>query len=163
MIAGRGGGVVMLYVFFSFSFLSFFGGLDIYVISYEEEEVFSFLVCFFLLDLLANFSGGFFRSRAARTDVMFRNLLPKEVFTGLFSLLHCLQFDEQCLVPDIYSFFCSGNLLVLVMRGSTNDNDYNACIFFLFIYTITIPTIPRLKRKKSKTAKTRYIQTSFPT
>lgn len=53
---------------------------------------------FCLLDLLANFSGGFFRSRAARTDVMFRNLPSlKEVFTGLFSLLHCLQFDEECL------------------------------------------------------------------
>lgn len=58
---------------------------------------------FFYLISCANLSGGFFRSRAARTDVMFRNLLPKEVFTGLFSLLHCLQFDEECL-PTEYRY-----------------------------------------------------------
>lgn len=50
-----------------------------------------------------NFLGGFFRSRAARTDVMFRNLLPKEVFTKTFLFVY----DEECLptVGSIYSFF----------------------------------------------------------
>lgn len=33
-----------------------------------------------------NFLGGFSRSPAARTDVMFRNLLPKEIFTKTCSL-----------------------------------------------------------------------------
>lgn len=58
---------------FFFLFLSFFRG-----------GLISISVC--LLDSLANeFLGGFFsRSRAARTDVMFRNLLPKEVFTKTF-------------------------------------------------------------------------------
>lgn len=71
MIVGRGGGVVMLYVIFSF-------------LSLGLRSFLSRLVC--LLDSLANeFLGGLFsRSRAARTDVMFPNLLPKEVFTKTF-------------------------------------------------------------------------------
>lgn len=64
---------------------------------------------------------------------MFRNLLLKEVFTKTFPLLHCLQFDEECL-PRIYSFFCSGELLVLVIRGSTNNNEYNARFFFFNLH-----------------------------
>lgn len=53
----------------------------------------SFFFC--LLDSLANeFLGGVsIRSPAARTDVMFRNLLPKEVFTKTFLFVY----DEECL------------------------------------------------------------------
>lgn len=124
MIVGRGGGVVMLYVLFFFLW-----GLRSFL---------SRLVC--LLDSLANeFLGGVFsRSRAARTDVMFRNLLPKEVFTKTFLFVH----DEEFLptVGSIYSFFsfCSGELrivqIVPVMRGSTNDNKYNARLSFFNLY-----------------------------
>lgn len=66
---------------------------------------------------------------------MFRNLLPKEVFlTRLFSLY----MTRNVYLGSIYSFFCSGELLVLVIRGSTNDNEYNArFFFFIFIYTIS--------------------------
>lgn len=56
---GWGCSYAVRFLFF-FLFFPFLGGLDVYVISYEDEEVFSFLVCFFLLDLLANeFLGGF--------------------------------------------------------------------------------------------------------
>lgn len=70
MIIGRGGVVVMLYVFFSLSpFLGIF--------SLGGGGIFAPRLFFFYLTSCANFSGGFFRYPAARTDVMFRNLLPK--------------------------------------------------------------------------------------
>lgn len=92
---------------------------------------------------------------------MFRNLLPKGVFTRTFLFVH----NEECLptVDSIYSLFLfAAGEIVPVMRGSTNDNGYKARIFSqsLFIYTITIPTIPRLKRKKKQDSKS-YIQTSL--
>lgn len=43
----------------------------------------------------------FFRSRAARTDVMFPNLLTKEVFTKTFSL----DMTRNVYLGSIYSFF----------------------------------------------------------
>lgn len=69
---------------------------------------------------------------------MFRNLLPKEVFTKTFLFVH----DEECLptVGSIYSFFlfCSRELrivqIVLVMRGLTNDNGYKARTFLFSLY-----------------------------
>lgn len=77
-----------------------FFSLSIAIFYWEEEEGFSLLGFFFDLDLLANFSGVFSRSRAARTDVMFRNLLPKEVFTRLFSLY----MTRNVYLGSIYSF-----------------------------------------------------------
>lgn len=145
MIIGRGGVVVLLYVvsFFLFGLRPLF--LSIFLLGGGGGGI---LVFFCLLDLLANFSGGFFRSRAARTDVMFRNLLPKEVFTGLFSLLHCLQFDEECLV--YIRFFAAGNCSSSLCEGQRMTMNITLVFFFLFIYTITIPTIPRLKSKKKQ-------------
>lgn len=99
MIVGRGGGVVMLYVFFSLGcalhscFLRGGGGIS-------ASRFFYLTSC---ANSRMNFLGGFFRSRAARTDVMFRNLLLKEVFTKTFLFGH----DEECLptVGSIYSLF----------------------------------------------------------
>lgn len=88
MIIGRGGGVVMLYVFFSF-------WLALFIPRYfllGGGGILAPRLFFYLTSWLIS-RGGFFRSRAARTDVMFRNLLPKEVFTKTFLFVH----DEECL------------------------------------------------------------------
>lgn len=76
-------------VFFSLGLALFIPGF------YEEEgEGFSLLVCFSLLAWpLVLINNRMNRSRAARTDVMFRNLLPKGVFTKTFLFVH----DEECL------------------------------------------------------------------
>lgn len=97
MIVGRGGGVVMLYVLFFFSFSFFFWG-DLISVSlrggggggggnFAPRGFFPLALPLVLMNSRMN------RSRAARTDVMFRNLLPKEVFTKTFLFVH----DEECL------------------------------------------------------------------
>lgn len=84
---------------------------------------------------------------------MFRNLLPKEVFTGLFSLLHCLQFDEECLVY-IFVFFAAGNCSSSLCEGQRMTMNITLGFSFsLHLYQVLLQYLQYLgsKAKKIKT------------